>query len=120
MIRATLEVMITRLNEFLSPKRTRGRIWAARALAIFADLLEIVLFPVFALGGASPPNDVVDVFMMIALTWLLGWHPAFLSTFIAEMLPFLSLVPTWTAAVLFVTRDGAEERRSKTIHARVT
>jgi hypothetical protein len=33
-----------------------------------------------------------------------GWHWAFLPTFLAELVPGLDLVPTWTAAAFFVTR----------------
>jgi len=35
---------------------------------------------------------------------LLGWHPLFLPAFLAKLVPGLDLVPTWTGAVLFVTR----------------
>jgi hypothetical protein len=37
------------------------------------------------------------------MTKLLGWHWAFLPTFAAELIPGLDLVPTWTAAVFYVT-----------------
>lgn len=89
--------------------------WLARGIAMAADLLEIVVFPVFAPGIASPVADALDLAMAAALTWLLGWHWAFLPSFVAEVVPGLTLVPTWTAAAFFVTRGmgGPETSRWK-------
>ena len=84
-----------------------GRIRAARAIAMLADLAEIVVFPAFMEGFLSPVNDAVDVAVAVALTYLLGWHWAFLPSFLAEMVPVVGLVPTWTAAVFYVT-SGVE------------
>jgi hypothetical protein len=36
---------------------------------------------------------------------LLGWHWAFVPSFLAELVPGLDLVPTWTLAVLIATRQ---------------
>jgi hypothetical protein len=63
--------------------------------------------PLFAVGSLSPLNDVLDVVTAAVMFALLGWHPALLPTFIAELVPMLNLFPTWTAAVLFVTRRRA-------------
>jgi hypothetical protein len=82
---------------------TPGRIRAARAIAMLADLTEIVVFPAFMEGLLSPANDALDVAVAVTLTWLLGWHWAFLPSFLAEMIPVVGLVPTWTAAVFYVT-----------------
>ena len=54
-------------------------------------------------GALSPVNDALDVGVGLALTWLLGWHWAFLPSFLSELIPIWDLVPTWTAAVWFVT-----------------
>lgn len=83
---------------------TPGRVKAARIIAICADILEISVFPAFAEGVFSPANDVLDVLVAIVLFFLLGWHWAFLPAFAAEMIPALTLVPTWTAAVMLATR----------------
>ncbi|HUG52730.1 MAG TPA: hypothetical protein VMR21_03990 [Vicinamibacteria bacterium] len=96
---------------------TPGRIKLARAIAMAADLLEIVVFPAFMEGFLSPVNDAVDVVVAITLISLLGWHWAFLPTFLSEMIPVWGLVPTWTAAVFYVTSgtppptDGAPSAR---------
>jgi hypothetical protein len=88
---------------------TRSRVRAARILAVAADLLQIVVFPAFFQGLLSPANDVLDVAMAVAMVVLLGWHWAFLPTLVSELIPFWDLVPTWTAAVLIVTRGTAAE-----------
>jgi hypothetical protein len=87
--------------------RTPSRVWTARAIAVAADFLQIVAFPFFLPGAASPWNNALDLAVAGAMTWLVGWHWAFLPSFVAEVVPGLDLVPTWTAAVFFVTRGQA-------------
>jgi hypothetical protein len=74
-------------------------------VAIAADALQIVAFPFFAEGGASPLDTALDVAVAAILMRLLGWHWAFLPTLAAELVPGMDLFPTWTAAVFFVTRQ---------------
>ena len=75
----------------------------AWAIAIVADTLQIAALPFFAEGGISPLDTGLDLVVAAVLTKLLGWHWAFLPTFTAELIPGLDLVPTWTAAVFYVT-----------------
>ncbi len=84
----------------------RRRIHAARALALIADAVELGLLPLFVEGGLSPLNDVLDVAVAGALVYLVGWHWAFAPAFMAEMVPGLTLAPTWTAAVFLATHEG--------------
>ena len=84
--------------------RWRGRRRLAFAIAIAADALQIALLPLFAGGLASPFANALDVAVAAAMILLLGFHPAFLPTFILEVVPLGNLVPTWTAAVWLVTR----------------
>ena len=85
-----------------------SRIWLARILAMAADATQLALLP-FVMGGAiSPVADMIDVGMAIVLTWLVGWHWAFLPTFIAELVPFVDLVPSWTLAAFIATRGGGK------------
>src|SRR5438105_10855537 len=79
------------------------RVWAARALAVLVDGLQIVTVPAFFGGIVSPLNDALDVVAGVVFVLLLGWHVAFLPTFLTELVPFADIFPTWTAAVLFVT-----------------
>ena len=76
----------------------------ARWVAVAADLLQIVIFPAFFPGILSPLNSVLDVLVGLAMVLMLGWHVAFLPTIVAELTPFVDLFPTWTVAVLYVTR----------------
>ena len=87
------------------------RIRIARIIAIAADVLQVGLFPAFAAGYVSPLNDVLDLVVAVIMVRLVGWHFAFLPTFVAELVPGVDLVPTWTAAVWFATRGGAPSRR---------
>jgi hypothetical protein len=47
------------------------------------------------------------------LVALVGWHWAFLPSFVAELVPGLDLVPTWTVAVWLATRGRALESGAK-------
>jgi len=80
------------------------RIWLARGLAVAADLVQIVFFPVLSEGFASPLDAVLDAVVAVLLTLLVGWHIAFIPSFIIKALPIADMAPTWTLAVLFATR----------------
>jgi hypothetical protein len=77
----------------------------AWAVAVGADALQILAFPLFAEGGASPADSLLDLFVAFILVRLLGWHWAFLPSLATELIPGADLFPTWTAAVWFVTRQ---------------
>jgi hypothetical protein len=87
---------------------SRKEVWAARAIALTADALQIVLLPLFAGGAPEGFDAVLDVVVGAALWWLCGFHLAFLPTFIGEALPTVDLFPTWTLAVLYVTRQKGQ------------
>src|SRR5581483_6348410 len=80
----------------------------AWAIAVAADALQIVLFPMFGEGAISPADTVLDLAVAFLLTRVLGWHWAFLPSLAAEMIPGLDLFPTWTAAVYYVTRSESQ------------
>src|SRR6266568_9592938 len=81
---------------------------AAMALAILADVLQILVFPVFIAGAASPADDVVDFAVGGILAYLLGWHWEFLPSFLAKLVPGVDLVPFWTMAVANVYRKSKQ------------
>ena len=89
-------------DSFLNSWRSRFR--AALLLAIVADAVQIVLFPLFAEGALSPLDDILDLTAAVALIRLVGWHWEFLPSFIAELVPGVNLVPFWTLAVINVYR----------------
>jgi hypothetical protein len=84
----------------------RVRLRTAMAVAILADLLQMIVFPLFVEGAASPADDLVDLCVGGMLTLLLGWHWEFLPSFLAKLVPGVDLVPLWTLAVANVYRKA--------------
>ncbi len=81
----------------------------AMALAIVADALQIIFLPLFAEGGISPADDILDLGVAAALVHLLGWHWEFLPSFLVKLVPGVDLVPFWTIAVVNVYRKSKRE-----------
>src|ERR1700719_5437069 len=79
---------------------------AAMILAMIADALQIVVFPVFMAGALSPAEDVLDFGVGALMVNLLGWHWEFLPSFFAKLVPGVDLVPFWTMAVANVYRKS--------------
>jgi hypothetical protein len=86
------------------PPLPRPRLVLAWMVALSADFLQIALAPVFGPGFISIFDDVLDVFVAIVLTLLLGWHWEFLPGFLVKLVPFVDLVPTWSLACWLATR----------------
>jgi hypothetical protein len=80
------------------------RMRTALLLAIVADVFQIVFSPLFFEGAASPADDILDLCMAGALSYLLGWHWEFLPSFLGKLVPGADLVPLWTLAVANVYR----------------
>src|SRR5271167_4590407 len=74
-------------------------------VAIAADTIQIIALPLFAGGGLSPADTLLDLVVAAILIRCLGWHWAFLPTLVAELIPGFDLLPTWTAAVFYVTNQ---------------
>jgi hypothetical protein len=81
-----------------SPVLTKKRMWAAIAIAMVADALQIGLGPL-GLAGVDQGIDLVAALLTIAL---LGFHPLLLPTFLIELIPVADLLPTWTGCVVLV------------------
>lgn len=94
-----------------------SRFQAAMVLAVIADALQILVFPMFVEGALSPADDVLDFGVAAILVRLLGWHWEFLPSFLVKLVPGVDLVPFWTMAVANVYRKSrqiavaAEEER---------
>lgn len=95
---------------------SRSRLVAAYAIAICADFIQICLTPAFFEGAASPIDGPVDLVVCIILSWLIGFHVAFLPSFFIKLVPIVEIAPTWTVAVLIASRhlriksvDGSEK-----------
>lgn len=82
------------------------RLKAALALAVVADIIQLVVFPLVVEGAASPADDILDLCVCGVLTYLLGWHWEFLPSFAAKLLPGADLVPFWSLAVANVYRKS--------------
>ena len=81
---------------------------AAMILALIADAVQIIIFPVFVEGGLSPADDVLDFGVAALMIHLLGWHWEFLPSFVGKLLPGVDLVPFWTIAVANVYRKSKQ------------
>ena len=83
-----------------------SRFRAAMVLAVIADALQIIVFPLFIEGALSPADDVLDFAVAAAMVHLLGWQWEFLPSFLAKLVPGVDLVPFWTMAVANVYRKS--------------
>jgi hypothetical protein len=79
---------------------------SAMVLALLADAVQLVVFPVFVAGGFSPADDILDLGVGALMVHLLGWHWEFLPSFFAKLVPGVDLVPFWTLAVANVYRKA--------------
>jgi hypothetical protein len=80
------------------------RMKVALAVAIIADLLQMVVFPLVIEGAASPADDLIDLGVAAIMSSLLGWHWEFAPSFLGKLVPGLDLIPLWTMAVANVYR----------------
>ena len=97
------------------PPLTRKRIIAAYVVAIIADILEIPITATEDLSGmalllpAEAADGIIDCVVMGLMTKLLGFHWAFLPTFIIELIPEVDLLPTWVGCVALVVWQRKKE-----------
>ena len=85
-------------------RRPAPRARMALLVALAADVVQWMLVPLVVGGFASPINNAIDIGVAVAMIVLVGWNWAFLPTFLAELIPVVDLVPTWTIAVWLDTR----------------
>ena len=86
----------------------RRRVLIARGLAAAADAIQILLFPLFGEGFASPADWILDGLMALALTRLVGFHWSYLPSTALELVPGADLAPSWTAAAWLATRRAGD------------
>jgi hypothetical protein len=90
----------------LIPRSSRARhaawrIWLARGIAVGADATQIALTALYP--AAYIWGDVIDVPVAVALTFLVGWHIAFIPSFLIKLIPVADVAPTWTIAIAIAT-----------------
>ena len=71
----------------------------ALVIAGLADLVQIGGFPIFSQGALSIPDDILDVSIALLLLIVLGFRWRLLFSLALELVPFVTLFPTWTAVV---------------------
>lgn len=91
------------------PKRKKT---IALAVAVIADLAQAGMFPFFAEGVFSIPDDALDAVIALVLLLTLGFRWRLLFSLLIELTPGAALFPTWTAVVLSLPSapDEAFER----------
>lgn len=88
------------------PPLSRSRIRTAWAIALLVDAIQV---PATAAGPLGWFLDVgLDLITMVVMWALLGFHWAFLPSFLTEWVPYLNLAPLWTLAVALATRGRGE------------
>jgi hypothetical protein len=89
------------------PRRLRVKI--AFVVAVLADALQLLVFPMFVAGAPSPADDVLDALVGGLMVYLLGMHWEFLPSFLGKLVPGVDLVPFWSLAVANVYRKTRNE-----------
>jgi hypothetical protein len=79
----------------------------AFTVAALADVTQIVLFPMFIEGAASPLEDALDATVALVLLLILGYSHRLLLAFALELVPGADLFPTWTAVVASIPSTTA-------------
>lgn len=89
-----------------APTVSRKRKAVAMAIAVAADLVQLVLWPAFAGGAASPFDDALDAVVAFALLMTLGFSARLAVGLGIELMPGAALFPTWSAVVATIpTRE---------------
>ena len=84
----------------------RSHVRIAWVAAVVVDGLQLMTAPVEWAGPLAWVVEAgVDLATMGVMMFLVGFHWAFLPTFVTKFLPFIDLAPTWTLAVFLATRD---------------
>lgn len=90
-----------------TPWLTRRRIWLALGVAVATDGLQFMLGPL----GWTFVDEILDVAAMVIISFLVGFHPLLLPTFVVEFFPVVDMLPTWTGCVAAVV--ALRKRRQK-------
>jgi hypothetical protein len=87
----------------------RSRIPAAWVVAVMVDGLQLITSPAELTGPMAGLLDAgVDLLTMGVMMFLVGFHWAFLPSFVTKLVPVIDLAPTWTLALFIATRDRRE------------
>ncbi|HUR47376.1 MAG TPA: hypothetical protein VMZ27_15950 [Candidatus Saccharimonadales bacterium] len=98
----------TQAGSLWSPVLTKQRMWAAVAVAMVADAIQMGLGPIGMVGI----DQGIDLVAALVTIGLLGFHPLLLPTFLIELIPVADMLPTWTGCVLLVIAMRKRSRAS--------
>lgn len=90
----------------VTPRRKK----IALAVAAVADLIQLGLFPFFAEGALSIPDDVLDLVVAVVLFATLGFKLRILLALAVELVPGVALFPSWTAVVATIPSAPAPSK----------
>ena len=91
----------------MPPPLSKSRLRAAWIVAVAVDAIQIPVEATGLLGWIVGAG--LDVVTMSVLWALVGFHWAFLPSFLTEWIPYLDYAPLWTLAVLIATRGRGED-----------
>ncbi|GLH71346.1 hypothetical protein GETHPA_28790 [Geothrix rubra] len=86
---------------------SKRRLRAAWIVAVAVDAIQIPVEATGLLGWIVGAG--LDVVTMAVLWALVGFHWAFLPSFLTEWIPYLDYAPLWTLAVLIATRGRGQD-----------
>ena len=84
---------------------SRRRKVIAAFVAGVSDLAQMVFFPVFVEGAASPFEIALDVATAVAILLIVGFKWRLAMALALELIPGVDLFPSWTAVVLSLPRS---------------
>jgi hypothetical protein len=87
----------------VSPRRKKF----ALMIAALADAVQLGLFPVFAEGALSVPDDALDALVALTLLITLGWQWRLVGALAIELVPGAALFPSWTACVMTLSTEAS-------------
>ncbi len=91
----------------MPPPLSKSRLRAAWIVAVAVDAIQIPVEATGLLGWIVGAG--LDVVTMAVLWALVGFHWAFLPSFLVEWIPYVDYAPLWTLAVLIATRGRGED-----------
>ncbi len=82
------------------PPTSRRRKTIAALVAGASDLAQMIFFPAFVEGAASPFELALDAATALAILLIVGFRWRLAIALALELVPGVDLFPTWTAVVL--------------------
>ena len=99
-----------------APAVSKKRKAVALAVAVTADLVQLVLWPAFVGGAASPVDDALDAVVGLVLLLTLGFSGRLALALAMELVPGADLFPTWSAVVASIpSREDPPLDRSEPV-----